>query len=497
MIEPDLPKPGSPSFPHSGVQLPLLQTFRESWLRPALFFGNNPASLVGGAITTASAMTLIGFWVVDILGHGGSSNPYVGIIFDLILPALFIFGLILIPLGIWIRHRRVKAAGQLPAVYPKVDFADPIFRRGVDFVVIATSINFIIVGTASYRGVAYMDTPNFCGQACHVMAPEWVAYRHSPHSTVACTECHVEPGVPGYLHAKLNGTRQLAMVVFNNYSRPIMADDRVPPSSATCIHCHNPERSAGDKLVVKTSFADDEKNSVTRTIILVHVGGRDEFRRFDGIHGAHLGHIEYASTDMTHQTIPSIRKTSADGSVTEFRSADVKGNAGAWRTMDCIDCHNRPAHSFDTPEGALDKEMAAGTPSASLPFIHKQGLALIQAEYSSQEDATAKIASGLEDFYRSRYPVAWSAERPQIEQAAQALSEIYRQNVFPFMKVTWGTHPKNDGHTAALTGGCFRCHDGAHTSKSGASITNDCSVCHNLVAVDEAKPKVLDEIGMK
>ena len=197
MIEPDLPEPGGLSFLLSGVQLPLLQKFREGWLRPALFFGNNPASLIGGAITTASAMTLIGFWVVDIFGQGGSSNPYVGIIFDLILPALFIFGLILIPLGIWIRHRRVKTAGQLPAVYPKVDFADPIFRRGVDFVMIATSINFIIVGTASYRGVAYMDTPNFCGQACHVMAPEWAAYRHSPHSTVACTECHVAPGVPG------------------------------------------------------------------------------------------------------------------------------------------------------------------------------------------------------------------------------------------------------------------------------------------------------------
>src|ERR1700689_4229618 len=98
MIEPNPPEPGGLSFPPAGVQLPLLQKFREGWLRPALFFGNNPASLVGGALTTASAMTLIGFWVVDILGHGGSSNPYVGIIFDLILPALFVIPLILIRL---------------------------------------------------------------------------------------------------------------------------------------------------------------------------------------------------------------------------------------------------------------------------------------------------------------------------------------------------------------------------------------------------------------
>ncbi len=477
--------------------MPLFQKFREDWLRPALFFGNNPASLVGGAITTAAALTLVGFWVVAIVGHGGSSNPYIGIIFDLILPALFIFGLLLIPVGMWVQHRRVKAAGKLPSVYPKVDFADPVFRHGIDFVLVATTINFVIVGTASYRGVAYMDTPNFCGQACHVMAPEWVAYSHSPHSTVACTECHVAPGVNGYIHAKLNGSRQLAMVVFNNYPRPIMADDKVPPSSQTCVHCHNPERFVGDTLVVKTSFGDDQQNSMTQSILLVHVGGRDEFGKLEGIHGAHLAHVEYLATDMTHQTITSVRKTNPDGSETEFTSGPAKGNSESWRTMDCIDCHNRPAHSFDTPEHALDKEMVAGTPSASLPFVHKQGLALIQADYTSQDEAKTKITSGLESFYRSQYPGVWSSQRSQIERAARALSAIYQQNVFPFMKVTWGTHPRFDGHTESLTGGCFRCHDGTHASKSGATITNDCSVCHNLVSVDEAKPKVLDEIGMK
>jgi nitrate/TMAO reductase-like tetraheme cytochrome c subunit len=436
--------------------------------------------------------------VVDIFGHGSSNNPYVGIIFDLILPALFVFGLLLIPLGMWARRGRLKAAGQLPTAYPKVDFADPVFRHGVDFVVIATTINFIIVGTASYRGVAYMDTPNFCGQACHVMAPEWRAYHGSSHASVACTDCHVAPGVPGYIHAKLNGTRQLAMVVLHNYPRPIMADDKVPPSSTTCLGCHNPDRLIGDKLVVKTSFGDDEKNSVTRTIILLHVGGRNQFGSLEGIHGAHLGRIEYLSTDSTHQTISSVRRATPDGAVTEFVSADAKGAlTGQRRTMDCIDCHNRPAHSFDTPEGALNRAMAAGTPSATLPFVHKQGLVLIQANYASQAEAAAKIASGLEEFYRSQYPVVWNSERGRIERAAKALTSIYSDNVFPDMKLAWNTHLNNEGHTAALAGGCFRCHDGAHASKSGASITNDCSTCHNLVAVDEANPKLIAELGTK
>jgi hypothetical protein len=139
----------------------LFSKIEQNWLRPFLFFGNNPISLIGGAITSASALTLIGFWVVDVFGHGGSSNPYLGIIFDLCLPALFVLGLLLIPLGMWLRHRELRALDRLPEVYPKIDLADPFFRHGIDFVIVATFINFIIVGTASYRGVAYMDTVSF------------------------------------------------------------------------------------------------------------------------------------------------------------------------------------------------------------------------------------------------------------------------------------------------------------------------------------------------
>jgi len=55
-------------------------------LRLVLFYGNNWTSLIGGAITSASAVVLVGFWVVSIFGHGGSSNPYLGILFDVFLP---------------------------------------------------------------------------------------------------------------------------------------------------------------------------------------------------------------------------------------------------------------------------------------------------------------------------------------------------------------------------------------------------------------------------
>jgi hypothetical protein len=298
------------------------------------------------------------------------------------------------------------------------------------------------------------------------------------------------------VHAKVNGTKQMLMVLANDYPRPIMADDKVPPAWTTCLNCHNPDKYIGDKLLVKTAYGDDEKNATTTSLVMLHVGGSDAFSRLSGIHGAHLGHIEYIATDSNHQTIPWVAKTNSDGSVTEYLSSDSKGQpAGAKHVMDCIDCHNRAAHSFTTPEEALNKDMAEGSPSAALPFVHRQGLALLKADYASPEEATAKIASGLESFYQAQYPAVWSAQRAQIDQAAKALAAIYNENVYPYMKVTWGTHPNNIGHMDSP--GCFRCHDGSHNAKDGKSITNDCTVCHNLLAVDEPNPKQLAALGMQ
>jgi len=472
-----------------------LEEFKKNWLRPFLFYGNNPLSLIGGALTSASALVLIGFWVIDVLGHSGSENPYLGIIIDLCLPGLFILGLLVIPVGIWFRRRRLQAAGQIPSVFPEIDFRDPVFRHGIEYVMIATFINFVIVGTATYRGVAFMDTPSFCGQSCHVMRPEWTQYHVSSHADVPCTACHIAPGLSGFVHAKVNGTKQMAMVVFHDYSRPIMTGDKIPAANLTCLNCHNQYAPIGDKLLVETHFGDDQNSSMTRTVVLMHVGGRDGFGHLSGIHGAHSAHIEYVSTDDNRQTIPWVAKTNDDGSVTEF-SSDGKGPpAGPRHVMDCIDCHNRAAHSFATADQALNKDMAAGSPSLSLPFIHKEGMALLKADYPSAEDANTAITAGLDNYYSTQFPAVWNAQRAQIDQAAKTLATIYNKNIFPFMKVTWNTHPNNIGHNDYP--GCFRCHDGSHNSKAGKSITMDCATCHNLVAVDEAKPKLLTDLGLQ
>lgn len=475
----------------------LLSRLKENWLQPFLFFGNNMLSLIGGALTTASAFVLIGFWIVAIFGHGGSTNPYLGIVLDLFLPGLFVLGLVLIPIGIWMRRRQLIAAAQIPAVYPQIDLRNPVFRRGIEIVLLITFINFVILGTATYRGVAYMDSPHFCGQSCHVMAPQWAAYQESPHSHVDCVECHVGSGMKSYVQAKVNGTKQLIEVVTHTWPTPIRATlNGLRPARETCEECHTPAKFIGEKLLVKTTFGDDEKNSLTRTVLVLHLGGIDSVSHLSGIHGAHLNNFEYVATDEAAQTIIAVSKPNGDGTNMQYVSSDWKGPVkGVRRTMDCMDCHNQATHVFQTPQDAVDEAMLDGSPSPDLPFVHKEGLQLIQAAYRSQAEAGTKIVAGLDDFYRTKYPEVWSTQRGKIDAAGKRLVAIYERNVFPDMKVTWGTYPNNIGHMAYP--GCFRCHDGNHNTKDGKTLSNDCSLCHNLLATDETHPGVLNDLGLQ
>jgi len=488
--------------------VPAFEKFRENWVRPSLFFGNNPISLAGGAITTASGVTMISYWLVELIGHP-NANPYLGIIFFLILPALFILGLALIPVGIFFRRRALRKTEQIPSVFPKIDFNDRIFRHGIDIVLVATIVNLLVVSIASYRGAAYMDSPQFCGQSCHVMHPEFTAYKISAHSHVPCVECHIGTGVSSYFEAKINGTKQLVEVsthpfahiapkLIPDYPTPIESPVKnLRPARDICEACHTPAKFVGEKLLVKSSFADDEKNTETQSVVVLHLGGQDSLSHLTGIHGVHLGHIEYIATDPTRTTIPWVERTNPDGSKSTYVSSTLKGAQpqGERRVMDCIDCHNRASHTFTTAEEGLNRLMAEGAVSPSLPWVHKEGLALLKADYASQDDASAKIPVQLEAFYRSGNPEVLTTKADLVKRAGQELVMLYSQNVFPEMKVTWGTHPNHIGHMTYP--GCFRCHDGDHNAKDGTSITQDCAACHNLLAVDEAKPKVLSDLGIQ
>jgi len=480
----------------------LQERFRD-WTQPIYFLGQNPITLTGAVVTTSTALTTIAFWFYEVF-LPGPPHPYIGLLVFLILPGIFVLGLVMIPLGIWLRRRSLRQRGELPAIFPPIDLGLPVMRRTLEYVTVATVLNLLIIGTASYRGVQYMDSTTFCGKTCHtVMDPEYTAYQNSPHSRVDCVECHIGPGAGWFVRSKLSGLRQVFAVTFHTYSRPIPSPVKyLRPARETCEQCHWPQRFTGDKFLVNTSYKEDEKNTPQTDVLLLRVGGRN-WQGSVGIHGHHLAdneRIRYISTDPERQTIPAVYYTDENGKTTEFISRDAKPtkeqlDKGEHRVMDCVDCHNRPTHAFDLPENAVDKQMSNGRISPELPYIRKKAVEVLKVNYSARDVAQQTIKEELNNFYRSNYPQIYQTRRTLVEQAGQEVANIYLRNIFPDMRVAWGVHPNNLGHNDSP--GCFRCHDGSHTSADGQTITNDCSACHNLLAVQEENPKVLTDLGMK
>jgi hypothetical protein len=250
---------------------------------------------------------------------------------------------------------------------------------------------------------------------------------------------------------------------------------QLPTARDTCERCHWPEQFHGDKIRRVTEYADNEKNVESVTTLRLHVGGGD------GRHGTATGihwhmnvanEIEYVATDRARQSIPYVRMKARDGSVQEFMIPGTTPEQlakGERRRMDCMDCHNRPSHvEAPTPERAVNEMMARGAIPVALPFVHREAVKALKAENPA----------ALREFFRTERPQVFSSNGQAVEQAVSAVRAIYERNVFPEMKVTFGTYPNNIGHVDSP--GCFRCHDDDHKSRAGKAIGQDCETCHAI-----------------
>jgi nitrate/TMAO reductase-like tetraheme cytochrome c subunit len=424
-----------------------------------------------------------------------ASNPYTGILLVGVIPVLFLAGLALVPIGVYLSKREI--AKQVS----ETTFDRRASLRRLAIFLGVTGIFNVVLGTQlTYRAVKHMETPQFCGTSCHSMKPEFTAFQNSPHSRLECVECHVAPGAAGWIASKTNGMRQLVQTVTNSEPRPVpsaLESNRLVPARETCENCHWPDKFGGARLRVFTKYAEDEANTRSQTVLLMMIGGNS----IAGIHGAHVGpgvHVRYTSQDRARQRITTVeyRNTQAGQSRT-YVAPGVPANSGTAKyqfEMQCVDCHNRPTHNFDLPERAVDKALATGEIPVTLPMIKKKGVELLKASYSSSEEAASKIMHGLASFYQHAYPQFFGTRAQDISRAGHALVAIYGRNVFPDLKVTWGTYPDHLGHTDSP--GCFRCHDGLHNAPDGTTISQDCSICHEALAIEETAPDILKTLGI-
>jgi hypothetical protein len=463
-------------------------------------------SLIGAMIVTITTPFLLAYMMADTIWH--IKNPYFGAAVYLALGPFFLGGLVMIFVGAFF-FRGDRDVHLFTLQYLRKYFTEPeLFgrlRKNVFLIVLLTSVNFAVFSMFIYRAYHYMESTQFCGQFCHtVMNPEHTAYENSPHSRVSCVECHIGAGADWFVKSKISGARQLLAVAASTYPTPITTPVHgLRPARETCEECHRPELFHGDKLSVTKRFLPDEANTPVHDVLLMKIGSAGD--RVQSSHGIHWhvapeNKISYRSTDHTRMVIPEIILTEADGRQTVFRTEDADellnetALEGEMREMDCIDCHNRPSHIYLTPDDALDRKLAEGDIPAELPFIKRQAIELITASYETADQAHATITAKLNAWYRDKYPELVTAKPNLLEAAVQGVVAAYSENVFPAMKVEWGTYTNHISHGPDFDIGCFRCHDDLHESPEGKTISADCNTCHTLLAIEEEEPKILQAL---
>lgn len=450
---------------------------------------NNTITISGLLLAIFAMFLLLSFSLFSIVSR--TSNPYVDVIGYLVLPILLMMGLGVMPFGIlfksW-RLRRKNPDQSLAFRFPRVDLNDPMQRRVAKYLTMGTFVFLPVVAVSSYHGYHYTDSSDFCGQACHsVMEPEATTYKYSSHARVSCAECHIGEGAGWFVKAKLSGLRQVLATFRESYSRPIAPAIRhLRPARETCEHCHWPQKFFGAQLKKLVHFASDEENTRREVSMLLNIGGGDESTgRAEGIH-LHMaleGRVEYVATDDRLQDIPWVRFIDDAGRELVYRSdgrpkSDPKP-AGQVRQLDCMDCHNRPAHKFRSPQESVNIYLEVGRIDTTLPFIKREAVRALATSYQDTETAEQEIGLAIIEFYQQNYPEVWETRKASVNQAVDRVREIYARNHFPHMKVDWQTYPDSIGHF--ISPGCFRCHDGLHVNQFGTPISHNCNLCHTFL----------------
>jgi nitrate/TMAO reductase-like tetraheme cytochrome c subunit len=448
----------------------------------------NPVSLAGVALSIVGLANIFLFVLIDNIAV--KPSPYIGILAYMVSPAFLVLGLLIMVGGVLL-ERRKKAAPT--AFYPRLDLNVPAQRSAVISFVTFLVVFAVVSAAGSYKAYEFTESVAFCGQLCHtVMSPEYTAYQLSPHARVACAECHVGAGATWFVKSKLSGSRQVFAAIFNTFPRPIPTPvHNLRPAQETCEQCHWPKKFYGGQLKVFSHYANDEKNTLRQTRMIIKTGGGDPATGApEGIHWhMNIGNkIDYVAADEKRQIVPYIRVEDLQGRVTEYYAKDSTLSKDQIAKadkhhMDCVDCHNRPTHIYVSPDQSVDQSLLARHLDASLPFIKQEAVTVLAATYTTTDAAMQGIASGLQGFYETKYPDVAKTKQLEIRNAVTEVQQIFRRTTFPEMKLNWLTHPNNLGHYYST--GCFRCHDGQHVSADGRVVSRDCTQCHTLLSETE------------
>ena len=251
-------------------------------------------------------------------------NPYAGLVVFVAIPACFVLGLLLIPLGMWLQRRRLRAirrrrrlAGhRLPARRrpPRPSLA----------IIALTAVNIVIVLLAGYGALHWMESPSFCGQVCHTpMQPQFTAWQAAPHSGVACVQCHIGEGAGG---VRARQARRRPAARARRQPIPIRGRSRPAPR---CLPARRPDLRrlsppGARSAIASASFASTPTTRANTDDDRAADASRRRRRRrrarFTGTPIPRPRRVRRRPMRRS-ETIPYVRVTDAQGQVKEYRHA--------------------------------------------------------------------------------------------------------------------------------------------------------------------------------
>ena len=463
----------------------------------------NWLSIVGATIAVISLFMITFLFTISFFFNQGGS--YLGLVIYIILPSFLVLGLILIPIGMLRFHFKNKGREKSEKnELPIVDLND-VKHRNAFFIFVIGSVFFLFISAVgSYEAFHYTESTEFCGELCHVvMKPEYTAYQNSPHAKVRCVECHVGSGADWYVRSKMSGLYQVYAVTVNNYPKPIPTPiTNLRPARETCEECHWPQKFYPRKIQVQRHYLADEQNTEWDIHMNMKIAAQMSAQGLmEGIHW-HINpnvKIEYIASDSASQEIPWVRYTNTENNEvivynnSENALDEIMLATADIKTMDCIDCHNRPSHVYQPPAFFIDEALAAGVMPKELPELKIVSLELCDAEYSTTDAAFNAIDSTLTEYYNANYPEIVEIDPELVKTAVAGLQDVFSKNIFPEMKVRWDAYPNNIGHVEFP--GCFRCHTDTHEADNGHVISKNCNLCHEIMAQGNPENLVAAEFG--
>ncbi len=452
---------------------------------PASF--TNPITLGGLAIVFISFTVIVFLAVLELFAK--QPNPYMGILAWIIVPSVLMGGVAIMAFGIW-REQRRKRLGMPERQLPVVDLNNPSHRVALMLVSVSALALVLVSSFGSFQAYEHMESDTFCGTSCHTpMEPEYTAYQNSPHAKVGCVQCHIGSGAGWFVRSKLSGSYQLYSVAFNKFPRPIGTPiHNLRPAQQTCEQCHWPSQFYSQKLMSNTYFSSvGQGHTSTKLDLLIRIGGGNkEAGPTSGIHWHMniLNKVTYIATDDSRQVIPWVRTEGPNGVVHTYRSTErpltaADSAARPTRRMDCIDCHNRPAHQYRQPSRMVNHLMTLGWIDPELPSAKDLAVHVLEEPYSTAQVAKDSIRIAINEYYTTGFPTLATAKRTSIDRMITEVQGLYAKNYFPSMQADWKSFPDNIGHMYFL--GCFRCHDGKHVNEEGKVLSKDCNACHVIL----------------